>query len=65
MNTKTTTAAADAAAKRVWVVVTEAGTDDERIICDFEDFKQACSLAKKVSGDVVKKTANGSLTTEF
>lgn len=50
-----------------WVVVENPGCDDQRIVADFSSFKEAMAMAHagQVSGDVMRRLPDGSLTTEF
>lgn len=50
-----------------WVVVTNAGTDDEDIVNDFPTFAAALQCADEhgEDADVMKRRDDGSLTTEF
>jgi hypothetical protein len=53
-----------------WVVVTGAGTDDERIVSEHDHYTDALALAKSMrnmdmDSDVMQRLPDGTLTTEF
>lgn len=50
---------------RPWVVVENPGCDDQQVIADFASFDEAMDHAGQVSGDVMRRLLDGTLTTEF
>lgn len=51
-----------------WVIVSNPGTDAEKIIGEYADMETADIFKKKVKGvnvDVMKRLPSGELTTEF
>lgn len=49
-----------------WVLVNNAGQDDEDIVADFPTFAEAVTAKKEAGeGDIMKRLDDGTLTTEF
>ncbi len=48
-----------------YVVVANAGCDDERVVSEHRTYGEACAFNSDMDTDVMKRRADGSLTTEF
>ena len=48
-----------------WVLVNNAGQDDEDIVADFSTFAEAVTAKREGEGDIMKRLDDGTLTTEF